>query len=358
MHSPLRVLIVDDSAVYRRIVGDLLAEDPQIQVVGSAPNGRIALQMIARLSPDVLTLDVEMPELDGLGVLRELRSQNLATGAVMLSAFTASGARQTTAALALGGFDFVLKPTHESREANVEELRQNLIPKLKSFALTRRPRKVQANPVAASKSAVRRRAGVRPEIVVIGISTGGPSALARIVPTLPCDLPVPIVLVQHMPPLFTKSLAEDLNKICPLAVCEAESGQRLEAGRIYIAPGGKQTKLVGSSIGTFLRVTDDPPEKNCRPSVDYLFRSVAEIFGARTLAIIMTGMGDDGCAGCRVLKSLGAIILAQNEATCVVYGMPKQVVQEGLADDVCSLTEIPDRIVQLVRQGVSCAAHI
>lgn len=360
MHPPLRVLVVDDSVVYRRILCDLLAGDPAIEVVGTAANGRIAVQMITRLQPDVLTLDVEMPELDGLGVLRELRRQNLPTGAIMLSALTATGARQTTAALALGGFDFVLKPAHDSPEKNVNDLRQNLLPKLKAFAAARRqentsPPKLQS----IGKPTVRGRspAGRRPEIIVIGISTGGPAALARILPQLPVDLPVPIVVVQHMPPMFTRSLADDLHKACQLTVREAESGLRVQAGHVYIAPGGKQTKLIGSSVGTLLRVTDDPPEKNCRPSADYLFRSAAETYGSRTLAIIMTGMGDDGCAGCRVLKAQGATILAQDEASCVVYGMPRHIVREGLADEICPLNEIPARIVQLVRQGVSCAAH-
>ncbi|MCK5269910.1 MAG: chemotaxis response regulator protein-glutamate methylesterase [Sedimentisphaerales bacterium] len=369
--STIRVLVVDDTAIYRKIVSNVLADAPGIEVVGTAPNGKIALQKIEQLKPDVLTLDLEMPEMDGLEVLRQLKAQDSPVGAIMLSAFTADGADTTVKALELGAFDFVLKPTSGSIEESNAILKRELCPKINAFAGARCIRGIlsgkpsstaptQATVASDIKSpdVVQRMTGIaagaagKPKVVVLGISTGGPQSLAQMLPKLPADLSVPILIVQHMPPMFTKSLADDLDKKCALSVSEAHNGQLVQPGHIIIAPGGKQMKVRKSQDNIIIAITDDPPENSCKPAVDYLFRSVAHTFGGRALGVIMTGMGNDGSLGCRLLKRNGASILTQDEATCVVYGMPKQPADEGLADVIAPLDSIADEITRLVGGGV------
>jgi len=366
--NTIRVLVVDDTAIYRKVVSNVLVDAPGIEVVGTAPNGKIALQKIEQLKPDILTLDLEMPEMDGLEVLRQLKAQNSSVGAIMLSAFTADGADTTVKALELGAFDFVLKPTSGSIEESNAILKRELCPKINAFASTRCIRGIlsgkpsSAAPVQATAvkppDVVQRMTGIatgaagKPKVVVLGISTGGPQSLTQMLPQLPADLPTPILIVQHMPPMFTKSLADDLNKKCALSVSEAHNGQLVQPGHIIIAPGGKQMKVRKSQDNIIICITDDPPENSCKPAVDYLFRSVAHTFGGRALGVIMTGMGNDGALGCRLLKRNGAPILTQDEATCVVYGMPKQPVDEGLADVIVPLDRIADEITRLVGGGV------
>lgn len=365
--------MVDDSVTYRKIVRDLLARVPGVEVVGVAANGKIALQKIEHLRPDLLTLDLAMPEVDGLEVLRRLKAANSAVGAIMLSAHTDSGAQATVAALGLGAFDFVLKPTGDNPEESVAQLEAHLIPKIEAFAKTRRVERIlhDKTPSATSldKKATHRKSpplsndvaqrmvrltagsAVTPQVVVLGISTGGPEALTNMMPHLPGDLAAPLLIVQHMPPKFTKSLADDLNNKCALTVAEAEHGQKCEPGLALVAPGGRQMKVRKAGCDVFIDITDDPPEKSCRPSVDYLFRSVAHAYGAAALAVIMTGMGSDGTLGCRLMKRKGSPIIAQDQASCVVYGMPKEPIEEGLADVIAPLDRIADEIVHLVGQG-------
>ena len=370
--NTIRVLVVDDTAIYRKVVSNVLVDAPGIEVVGTAPNGKIALRKIEQLKPDILTLDLEMPEMDGLEVLRRLKEQNSSVGAIMLSAFTSDGADTTVKALKLGAFDFVLKPTSGSIEESIAILKRELCPKIEAFAHTRCVRNILSGkkPLSAASvrttaasdtnppDIVRRMTGIatgsagKPEVVVLGISTGGPQSLAQMLPKLPADLPVPVLIVQHMPPMFTKSLADDLNKKCALSVSEARNGQLVEPGHIIIAPGGKQMKVRKLREDIIICVTDDPPENSCKPAVDYLFRSVAHTFGGRALGVIMTGMGNDGSLGCRLLKRNGAPIILQDEATCVVYGMPKQPADEGLADVIAPLDRIADEITRLVGGGV------
>lgn len=370
--NTIRVLVVDDTAIYRRVVSNVLVDAPGIEVVGTAPNGKIALRKIEQLKPDILTLDLEMPEMDGLEVLRQLKAQDSPVGAIMLSAFTSDGVRSTVKALALGAFDFVLKPTSGSIEESIAILKRELCPKIEAFAHTRCVRNIllgkkpssgaSAQTPAATDTKppdiVQRMTGIatgaagKPEVVVLGISTGGPQSLAQMLPKLPADLPIPILIVQHMPPMFTKSLADDLDKKCALSVSEAHNGQLVQPGRIIIAPGGKQMKIRKFQENIIISITDDPPENSCKPAVDYLFRSVAHTFGGRALGVIMTGMGNDGSLGCRLLKRNGAPILTQDEATCVVYGMPKQPADEGLADVIAPLDRIADEITRLVGGGV------
>jgi two-component system, chemotaxis family, protein-glutamate methylesterase/glutaminase len=354
----MRVLVVDDSTLFRKIVRDAIADEPGVEVVGTAVNGMMALEKIEQLKPDVVTLDLEMPEIDGLEVLRRLQRMPSPPRVLMLSSFTIEGASLTTQALRLGAFDFIRKPNAASLEANCTQLRAEIGPKLRLVAAALQ-RTTDAGERTSSAScplpantgpAGRIATAPAPEIIAIGVSTGGPAALAMLLPKLPADLPTPIVIVQHMPPIFTKSMADDLDRMCKLRVREAAGGERLTAGHVYIAPGGRQMKVVRGGYGSELCVTDEPPEKNCRPSVDYLFRSLAHLYGDKVLAIILTGMGDDGALGCKLLKRNGATIIAQNEATCVVYGMPRQIVDLGLADAVLSLDGMHSLIVDRARR--------
>ena len=364
---PLRVLVVDDSALYRKVVRTVLEQLPGVEVIGQAQNGKLALERIIADRPDVITLDMEMPELDGLGLLRELRDRKISFSAIMISTLTTAGAQATSQALQLGAFDFVLKPTSPDMAANERQLRSDLAPRLEACRLIRknppatrvaaRPTTAAAKPTAvppvrpqfpSSAASLRR----TPEIIGIGVSTGGPVALNKLLPLLSSQTP-PLVIVQHMPPLFTKTLADDLNRRCQLEVVEGTQGMAVQAGRAIIAPGGKQMRIVRDERRTYIHITDDPPERNCRPAVDYLFRSIAAEYGSRAWGAILTGMGDDGTLGCRAMKEQGAAILAQDEASCVVYGMPRAVAEAGLVDVVGPLDAIAGRINESLLVGAA-----
>lgn len=357
----LRVLVVDDTIVYRKSVSDILQEIPGVEVAGVAHNGKIALEKIERLKPDLLTLDIEMPVMNGLEVLAELKKKHPKIGVIMLSTLTSEGSDMTMQALELGAFDFILKPQSSSLVKSKQQVKKALQPMLDAFAkhqLFRRPVAPQhrartistprSTPKAAAITPGREVRRGKSEIIGIGISTGGPNALNQVLPKLPGDINVPILIVQHMPPVFTKSLAASLNKKCALTVKEAEDQEIIVANTIYIAPGGKQMKLVAAADGRhrLIRITDDPPENSCRPSVDYLFRSIGDYYVGRATAVIMTGMGSDGTKGLGVLKNKGAYIIAQDESSCVVYGMPKAPAELGYANIVAPLGRIADEIVK------------
>ncbi len=364
----IKVLVVDDTIVYRKAVSDVLQEIPGVEVVGVAHNGKIAMSKVKTLKPDLLTLDIEMPEMNGIEVLEHLHKEAPGVSAIMVSTLTSEGGDMTMKALELGAYDFLLKPNTTNIADSKKQLRGLLTPLIKAFQTGRttvgsmggrppRPRplpaagrqRTPARPAnAVARGAVRRG---KSEIVTIGISTGGPNALARMMPMLPGDLGVPIVLVQHMPPVFTKSLAASLNAKCALSVKEAEDGEPIRANVAYIAPGGKQMKLVASTDGQnrLIKLTNDPPENSCRPSVDYLFRSVADYYVGRTTAVIMTGMGSDGTKGLEILKKKSAVIIGQDRATCVVYGMPKTPAEKGLIDVVAPLDRIAAEITKTVK---------
>ena len=352
--SPIRVLVVDDTSIYRKVVSDVLNDDPSIEVVGVAANGSIAMRKIEMLRPDLLTLDLEMPEMDGLEVLDALKDLPDAPGAIMLSAFTSDGAKSTMEALRRGAFDFALKPQSDSPAESMEKLRNTLIPLIHGYRRAHPP--AGSGPAASprraappSSAATPGRAFTGADVVTIGISTGGPDALARMIPQLPADLSVPVLIVQHMPPMFTRTLAEDLDKRSAVTVVEGVDGQRPRPGEVIIAPGGAQMKVVRHVGQPVIRITDDPPEKNCRPAVDYLFRSVADVWGGRSLAVMMTGMGNDGAEGCALLKSQGAMVICQDQASCVVYGMPRVPAEQGNCDLVVPLEHIASEIVGSVR---------
>jgi two-component system chemotaxis response regulator CheB len=352
----LRALVIDDSALYRKVVRMVLEEIPEVEVIGSATNGRVGIDLAKRESPDLVTLDLEMPELDGMGFLCESRELAKRPYTIMLSSHTTKGAKVTTEALALGAFDFILKPAASDLETSLAQMRQQLIPKVQALRFAKFHNRVLQGELVAPKPVappvMNRPVATRaPEVLAIGISTGGP--VADLLPKLPGNFPLPILIVQHMPPVFTRSLAEDLDSKCRLKIREAQGGESLKPGEVYMAPGGRQMKVELVGTGRVLKVTDDPAERSCRPSVDYLFRSLSHICGDKTIALIMTGMGDDGLLGCKLLKRQGARVLAQSRETCVVYGMPKCIVEEGLADEVIDLKLLPDRLIQIAsRQGV------
>lgn len=351
MPAPLRILIVDDAAIYRKLVSDAIRSLPDVEIVGTAANGLLALDKIRDLRPDLVTLDLEMPELDGVQVLRRLRAADASVGVIMLSSFTSANASATTEALSLGAFDFVLKPSSADRAANQADLSGELATKIAAFGRRRRI-KPYAEPGVVlgptpDSGVSESREHAPPAVVCVGISTGGPEALGRMLPQLPEDLAVPVFVVQHMPPLFTKSLADDLNRKCKLLVSEGVDGQCVGPGDIVIAPGGRQMGFERRGKQFVVRLSDDPPENSCRPAVDYLFRCAARVCKSAVLAVIMTGMGSDGAKGIRELKRLGASVVAQDEATCVVFGMPLFPIQEGLVDVVAPLSRIAEEITRL-----------
>jgi two-component system chemotaxis response regulator CheB len=363
MQSPntLKVIVVDDTILYRKIVSDVIAEIPGVEVVGTAHNGKAALLKIKTLQPDLLTLDIEMPEMSGLELLERLQTDAPDVGAVMVSTLTQEGGIMTMRALELGAFDFIPKPQSGTMAENKASVKNALEPILQAFSRIRRNKRVPVfhRPTVASKpmraasypsqtvKPAVKRAGSS-SIVGIGISTGGPNALARMLPKLPADIGVPVVIVQHMPPIFTQSLAKSLDGKCALEVHEAKNGEPLLPNVVYIAPGGKQMKIVAGADGRqrVIKITDDPPENSCKPSVDYLFRSIAELYVGRSTGVIMTGMGSDGTAGLKLMKSNGAVVIAQDESSCVVFGMPKDPIQQGIVDVVAPLEAISQEILK------------
>lgn len=369
----MKVFIADDSVLFRRVMAEVLGALPDVEIVGQASNGKLALQKVRDLKPDLLTLDMEMPEMDGLAVLDALKQVERPPTVIVVSALTRQGGRLTIQALQKGAFDFITKPEGASAEKSREALRAELSPRLKALALrlgvrgilrgaaaqkpppaeTRGKEAPKPGPTSAMDDIGRRMSRIagtaRPELVLIGVSTGGPNALAVLLPALPKHLGVPILVVQHMPPLFTQSLAENLDGRCALNVREATHGEPLEPNTVYLAPGGRHMRLAPGPEGVkTLQITDDPPENNCRPSVDYMFRSVAHHAPGRAMAIILTGMGADGTLGLRLLKRQGCFVIAQDEASCVVFGMPKAAVEAGVVDVVLPLEAIAPRIVGAV----------
>ena len=367
----LRVLVVDDTVTFRKILSDALVEIPGVEVVGSAPNGKMALTRILGLKPDLITLDIEMPEMDGLEVLQAIRTQGIDVGVIMVSSFTQHGSELTIRALELGAFDFITKSAEGGYEQNRESIRHALGPILKAFSHRREIRNIlhdvhkseeqlkphvglpaavtQVKPVLPSQ---RQATGgtIRPKMVVIGVSTGGPNALTKVIPELPANLGVPVLIVQHMPPLFTRSLAESLDKQSPLHVKEAEDNELALPNIVYIAPGGKQMKVTANPEGNpLILITDDPPENNCKPSADTLFRSAALHFPGQACAVIMTGMGSDGTLGLRLIKRHPAKVIAQDESSCIVFGMPKEAIAAGVVDVVTPLDGIAGEIRKTVQ---------
>ncbi|MCC6343608.1 MAG: chemotaxis response regulator protein-glutamate methylesterase [Bryobacterales bacterium] len=347
----IRVLIVDDSVVIRRLVRHALEQDAMIEVVGTASNGSIALQRIPQLNPDAITLDIEMPEMDGLETLRRLRREYSQLRVIMFSTLTDRGADVTLQALSLGADDYVAKASNEgSLDRSLVRLREELVPKIRQFFLMPAADGVagpKPKPAAGASPLVRRGASNRARAVVVGVSTGGPAALGAILPRVPADFPLPILVVQHMPPLFTRLLAERLHATCQVAVEEARHGQTVERGKILIAPGDFHMMVASSGNNVRISLDQSPPLNSCRPAVDALFASAGEVYGPTAIAVILTGMGYDGLSGSRILKARGATVIAQDEASSVVWGMPGAVANAGIADGVFPLDQIVPQVLRL-----------
>jgi len=404
--SPIRVLVVDDSVVVRRLVTEVLSEDPLIEVVGTASNGKLGVAKVDQLKPDLVTLDIEMPEMNGLEALREIRKKYPRLPVVMFSTLTQAGASATLDALAMGASDYVTKPANVgSITQGMQAIREELTPKV--HALCRRssfgarpapaqapstpsfaPLRPSVNPAARPgigtiRTSIGALGGLgRPQVsthgstsathaampptaapartvprstkidlVMIGSSTGGPNALATIWAHLPRDFPVPIIITQHMPPMFTTLFAERLTKMGTIPVSEATDGMVLKPGAAFLAPGDHHLVLDANAPNGRIRITKDAPVNSCRPAVDPMFQSAVKVFGGNVLAVVLTGMGSDGLDGCRTAREAGGHVVTQDENTSVVWGMPGHVTQAGLSDSVLPIDRIAGEIIQRVGQG-------
>lgn len=351
----IRVLVVDDSAVIRSLLADALSHDPEIEVVGLAGNGEVAVQKLQSAHPDIVTLDMEMPVMDGLQTLKAIRKTHPKLPVIMFSTLTERGSCATMDALALGASDYVTKPAHVgSVLAGIDKIKEDLIPKIK--ALVKHPadsRFAHHPPTAASKIPPRTSGVSSLEALVIGVSTGGPNALAELLPLLGMRFPLPILIVQHMPPLFTKLLAERIASVSGIPTREAKDRDTIRAGQILIAPGGQHMTVERGREGVRVRLNEDPPENSCRPAVDVLFRSAATAFAEKTLAVVLTGMGQDGLKGSEAIRAAGGQVLVQDEASSVVWGMPGAVYNAGLADKMLPLKELAAEIYKRIEAGNS-----
>ncbi len=348
----VRVLVVDDSVIYRQILRQLVSGLPYVARTEVARDGRTGLKKAIALDPDIITLDIEMPDISGLEVLRRLRVRGSTAAVVIVSSYTQEGSRLAVRALELGAVAVVAKPTGGSGDDRVEALQRELEPILDGLAGRMPPAptlSLEAPPSTPSFPALEAPAGLagpaprqRPEIVVIGASTGGPSALMEVLRDLPADLPVPVAVALHMPEGFTQQLADLLDRRTALTVVEGRTGETLRPATVYLAPGGGHMRVARPAGGGLprLEVTDDPPENNCRPSVDYLFRSVAQVYGGRAVGVILTGMGVDGTRGLRRLRRQGARVVAQDRETSTVFGMPGAAIEAGVVDDVVALPDV------------------
>lgn len=356
----IRVLVVDDSVAARMLLSDALAGSGEAQVVGSASNGSIALAQIPQLNPDVITLDVEMPGMNGIATLEKIRHSYPRLPVIMFSSFTEAGAAITVQALSAGASDYVAKPNRvESYAAAVVQVRRDLVAKIVAL-VNGRTEAVEGSAGVQVRLPKRKWPGIHPvEVLAIGASTGGPTALSEVVGRLPADFPVPVVVVQHMPALFTRFLAERLNTQSALGVREAERGKRLTAGDVWIAPGDYHMTVSLKGAERFVDLNQGPPENSCRPAVDVLFRSVAGAYGPGALAVVLTGMGADGARGAACIREAGGEVLVQDKHSSVVWGMPGAVVKAGAANSIYPLRDIATELVRRVEAGRAraVAAH-
>ena len=359
MPDRVNLLIVDDSRLFRSALEEALRGQPGVSVVGSVFSGRKAIEFIRKTPPDLVTLDVEMPEMDGLETLAQIQALNESrpasppVGVIMVSAFTRRGEQVTINALQAGAFDFVAKPSGESSQASLSALRDELMLKIRAWIISRRGRGIvptAAAPVAPVRAPAIARVRVR--AVTIGASTGGPRALSDLLPAL-CNAvgELPILIVQHMPAGFTRTLAESLARQTGRKVVEATDGMPLKPSTVYVAPGGKHMVLRGPGASPVVALNEQPPENGCRPSADVLFRSAAAVLGSEVIALILTGMGRDGTAGLGAIRRAGGHVIAQDEATSVVWGMPGSAVEAGAVDDVRPLDQIASTTAAVMSRG-------
>lgn len=346
LNQPIRVMVVDDSAVVRGLLVRALANDDDVSVVGTAMHGEAALRQLRSQPADVVILDVEMPVMDGLAALPHILAEFPETRVIMASALTCEGAEPTVRALALGAAGCIAKPQAASVGAGIEILAGELLPLVK--ALRRPAAEHSPSGQGPGLTAPSLQGGARtfPEVIVIGSSTGGPNALGRVLGQLPESVDCPILIVQHMPPAFTPILAQHLEKDSGRPCCEALHRGDIMRGRMYVAPGNFHLAIVRKEGRLLTTLNQGPPEHYCRPSVNPLFNSAAECYGNRTLAVMLTGMGDDGIEGTRAIAGRGGLVIAQDEATSVVWGMPGAVVRAGLAHEVLPLDSIRSALVR------------
>jgi two-component system chemotaxis response regulator CheB len=396
-----RVLIVDDSAVMRALLRSVVATDARLEVAGAAADGASALRILDTIRPDLILLDVEMPVMDGLQTLRQMQARGNRIPIIMCSSLTQRGATVTIEALASGAADYVAKPSGQSsRDAAIRALAQDLVPKILALtayatgtherdaarasvipptpapavfsaarpgsAIPGRASSSTSSPLGRSGTAAPQSMllpqpilGLPPSVVLIGVSTGGPAALDVVLPRFPANFPVPVLVVQHMPQLFTKLLADRLNGRCPVRVCEAAEGEPVRPGVVYIARGDWHMEIAAKSrTSPIVRLTQEPPENHCRPAADVLFRTGVAFYGPRTLGVVLTGMGSDGLTGSRLIREQGGTILAQDQATSAVWGMPGAVAQAGLAHRVLPLNAIAPEILRLAGRGQREASEL
>jgi len=353
--NPIRVMVVDDSVVVRKIVTDVLSADPDIEVVGTAVNGKVALAKIDALKPELVTMDIEMPEMNGIEAVRAIRGgqggrEYSRVPIIMFSTLTERGASATLDALSAGANEYVTKPANVgSVGQSMESVREQLIPKIKALTgrpVTMGPARTAAAPPPPPPVAPRQGPPKKPAVLVIGSSTGGPEALAKVLPQLPQALAVPVLLVQHMPPVFTRQFAQRLDRLSPLRVVEAVDGTPLLPGTVHLAPGDHHLVVRGGARGPHTSLNQGPPENFCRPAVDPLFRSVVAVYEGAVLAVVLTGMGSDGRNGAAEIRAAGGTVIVQDQATSVVWGMPGAISQAGLADEVLPLERMPEAITR------------
>ncbi|MBU3917331.1 chemotaxis response regulator protein-glutamate methylesterase [bacterium] len=380
MTDTLKVLIADDSIVYRKLLSDIINQHNDIELIGVAPHGGIALSKIELKKPDLVLLDIAMPEMDGLEIMKIIKQKYANTDVIFISGMNRENAEITVKALEMGALDFIPKPQTDSPQNSIKELTSALTPLLnlaKTRKYTRQAKNPSLRPIDSDKEGktlfdrekptvlktvlkertttlklAEKREIPKIDVIAIGVSTGGPNALNRIIPQLQADLPTPIFVVQHMPPTFTASLAERLNSISGITVVEAQAEMIIENATVYIAPGGRHMIVRKDSSGKFaIGITDSAPVHNCRPSVDVLFRSLAMIYGKNILSVILTGMGSDGTLGVAAIRRQGGYCLIQDEASSVVWGMPGAVMEAGDADEILDLDLLSKRINDVVARS-------
>ncbi|TCT26752.1 two-component system chemotaxis response regulator CheB [Melghiribacillus thermohalophilus] len=348
----IKVLVVDDSAFMRKMISDILNSDPFIEVIGTARNGKDGIDKMEKLSPDVITLDIEMPIMDGLTALKNIMDRN-PLPVVMLSSLTQEGAETTLKALQFGAVDFIQKPSGPI-SLDIEKIKESIVRKVREAASANIASMSKGNELTEPPSplplTVQTKANKenRKTIVAIGVSTGGPRALQQVLTQLPADFPAPLVIVQHMPPKFTKSLAERLDKLSAITIKEAEHGELLQKGTAYIAPGDFHMKVKKIGMSLAANITKDQPIRGHRPSVDALFESISTLHGYKKILVVLTGMGSDGTHGMQVVKQEdpGTIAIAEASETSVVFGMPKSAIQTGLVNQVSPIQDISQSILK------------
>jgi two-component system chemotaxis response regulator CheB len=349
--APIRILVVDDSVVIRRLLSDTLSQDDALEVAGVASDGRIALAKNHLLKPDLITLDIEMPVMNGLETLAAIRKSYPKLPVIMFSTLTERGAAATLEALTLGASDYATKPSNTGNPAvAIDCIRNELLPKIKALCGVS-PVKRMGLPAPRPAGKARERPHSRIDVVAIGTSTGGPNALTEVLPRIPGDFPVPIVVVQHMPPMFTRLLAERLASRSTIVVKEGVAGASLMAGQAWIAPGNFHMKVAHTGMDWRLSMSQGAAENSCRPAVDVLFRSVATAYGEHVLGVVMTGMGSDGVLGAQAIRDAGGEVIIQDEASSVVWGMPGLVQASGLSDAAYPLDGLAAEITRRVRQS-------